>query len=501
MGRPSIPGPLIEADVGDTVVINFRNECGMPVTMHPHGIFYTVDMDGTYKGKYTDPGGFVENGHTFRYVWEARQDTVGAWLYHDHGPMDPIPVFKGLFGSLIVRDPAVPRPDREFFICFHSFTPPYISLDTEFMCINGRAYAGNTPTLRAKTGESVTWHVYALDNNFHTFHLHGHRWLDTDGGYLIDTKTLGPADIITLNYTEDNPGPLVLPLPRVLPPAHGDERLVFGNGVSGRRGRAASPARRPLRSVAAAALAAARMLAVAFAGSARAADARVAIGHYRWSTPVVHVDLGQHVTWYWVGPDTMHSVTGDSPNDLGIDSDPGNPEPMHKVGFTFTVVFTQPGVYLFHCKLHNIVHGEVIVSDTPGNPNDDPDPIPKPNVNLTRPSISSIHLSPNRFGTRGTTLDYALDDRSSIDAEIWHLSDGHRGSLRRLAGTARPHRPQLRTVRPAGPPLQARAGTLRRVPDADRHLPQRRAHPAAGLHDPQGRRAQPDRGRARPARR
>jgi FtsP/CotA-like multicopper oxidase with cupredoxin domain len=206
IGRPSIPGPLIEADVGDTVVINFRNECGMPVTMHPHGIFYTVDMDGTYKGKYTTPGGFVENGRTFQYVWEARQDTVGAWLYHDHGPMDPIPVFKGLFGSLIIRDPTVPRPDREFFICLHSFTPPYISLDTQFMCINGRAYAGNTPTLRAKTGETVTWHVYALDNNFHTFHLHGHRWLDTDGGYLIDTKTLGPADIITLNYTEDNPG-------------------------------------------------------------------------------------------------------------------------------------------------------------------------------------------------------------------------------------------------------------------------------------------------------
>ena len=206
MGRPSIPGPLIEADVGDTVVIHFRNECGMPVTMHPHGIFYTVDMDGAYKGKHTAPSGFVENGRTFRYVWEAREDTVGAWFYHDHGPMDPFPVFKGLFGSLIVRNPSAPRPDREFFICLHSFTPPYIKLDTQFMCINGRAYAGNTPTLRAKRGDSVTWHVYALDNNFHTFHLHGHRWLDTDGGYLIDNKTLGPADIITLNYTEDNPG-------------------------------------------------------------------------------------------------------------------------------------------------------------------------------------------------------------------------------------------------------------------------------------------------------
>ncbi len=101
---------------------------------------------------------------------------------------------------------------------------------------------------------------------------------------------------------------------------------------------------------------------------------------------------------------------------------------MHKVGFTFTVVFTQPGVYQFHCKLHNVVHGEVIVSDTPGNPNDDPDPIPKPNVNLSRPSISSIHLSPKRFGSGGTTLNYALDARSSIDVEIWHRSHGHRGA-------------------------------------------------------------------------
>ena len=92
----------------------------------------------------------------------------------------------------------------------------------------------------------------------------------------------------------------------------------------------------------------------------------------------MHVDLGQHVTWYWVGPDTMHSVTGDSPNDLGIDSDPDNPEPMHKVGFTFTVVFTQPGVYKFHCKLHNVVHGEVIVSDTPGTPTTIPTRSPSP---------------------------------------------------------------------------------------------------------------------------
>src|SRR6202042_2704561 len=54
LGPPQIPGPLLEAETGDTIVVNFRNETGTPVTMHPHGIFYTADMDGSYKGKYTD---------------------------------------------------------------------------------------------------------------------------------------------------------------------------------------------------------------------------------------------------------------------------------------------------------------------------------------------------------------------------------------------------------------------------------------------------------------
>ena len=85
----------------------------------------------------------------------------------------------------------------------------------------------------------------------------------------------------------------------------------------------------------------------------------------------------QHVTWYWVGPDTMHSVTGD----LGQrrsrwDSDPGTAEPDHRVGDSFKLTFDQPGVYEFQCKLHPVVHGEVIVSDTPGRPGRRPGPDP-----------------------------------------------------------------------------------------------------------------------------
>jgi multicopper oxidase len=226
--------------------------------MHPHGIFYTSDMDGSYKGKYTDPGGFVEHGRTFQYVWEAREGTEGARLYHDHGPMDPVPVFKGLFGPLVIRKPGAPVPEREFFLACHSFVPLATGLDNNFSCVNGRAYAGNTPTLRAQVDQTVAFHVFAPDDDFHTFHLHGHRGTDPDGVLAIENKTLGPGD----------------------------------------------------------------------------------------------------------GPDTMHSVTEISTNDLGLDSDPHN----------------------------------------------------------------GIFLAPRRVSLAGATLHFALDDSSVVDADVWHVSHGHRAA-------------------------------------------------------------------------
>jgi FtsP/CotA-like multicopper oxidase with cupredoxin domain len=201
-----IPGPLLEAQTGDTIIVNFQNQTGAPVTMHPHGIFYTEQMDGAYKGRYTTPGGFVRNHHTFRYVWEARPGTEGAWFYHDHGPLDPVPVFKGLFGPLLIRKAGAPRPNVEFFLTLHSFTPLATGLNNTYSCVNGRSYAGNTPTLRAKVGQTVAFYVFALDNDFHSFHLHGHRWTDPDGGLVIDNKVLGPGDSLTASFVEDNPG-------------------------------------------------------------------------------------------------------------------------------------------------------------------------------------------------------------------------------------------------------------------------------------------------------
>ena len=48
------------------------------------------------------------------------------------------------------------------------------------------------PTVGARLGEKVRFHVIGLGTAFHTFHLHGHRWLEPGTTSVIDTANLGP---------------------------------------------------------------------------------------------------------------------------------------------------------------------------------------------------------------------------------------------------------------------------------------------------------------------
>ena len=44
-----------------------------------------------------------------------------------------------------------------------------------------------------------------MDSNFHTFHIHGHRWRDPAGAF-IDNPAMGPNESVTARFVEDNPG-------------------------------------------------------------------------------------------------------------------------------------------------------------------------------------------------------------------------------------------------------------------------------------------------------
>jgi FtsP/CotA-like multicopper oxidase with cupredoxin domain len=86
-----------------------------------------------------------------------------------------------------------------------SFPQQITGIPRTVMHVNGRWGAGNTPTIRAKVGQDVCMHAIGGDNEFHTFHVHGHRWKDPSGTF-VDNPGFGPNETVTARWTEDNPG-------------------------------------------------------------------------------------------------------------------------------------------------------------------------------------------------------------------------------------------------------------------------------------------------------
>ena len=181
---------------------------------------------------------------------------------------------------------------------------------------------------------------------------------------------------------------------------------------------------RQLAARAAVAVVAAIVAALALAPSAGASNRRISISNYQWSDAQIELDLGEHVTWYWVGPDTMHTVTGDSPNSAGLDSDPGVALPQHKIGDSYRVDFNAPGTYNFVCRLHSTVRGSVTVSDTPGDPASEQDPEPKSAIDLRPPKVRHLSLAKDPIRGRGEQLHFALDDRAKVDADYYKIDAG-----------------------------------------------------------------------------
>lgn len=179
---------------------------------------------------------------------------------------------------------------------------------------------------------------------------------------------------------------------------------------------------RRLLSLAAVVCAAVAVALVAASGAA-ATNTRVEISNYRWSSPEVHINRGEKVTWDWLGPDLAHSVTGVSANDQGWDSDPGTDAPDHRPGDSFTLQFDQPGVYLFQCKLHAFVRGQVIVSEEPGDPNSDPGPQPPLRIDVKPPTLGGVTLSRGQTrGTNGISFRANVSERGTLDAEYYRFN-------------------------------------------------------------------------------
>lgn len=246
-------GPLIRAEVGDTIHVVFRNHGDHPYSMHPHGVFYNKDSegapydDGTAGADKADDG--VPPGGTHEYIWQVPERAGPGpgdpnsvmWMYHSHVDeyRDPN---SGLLGPIIITARGQSKPDgspkgvdREFVIWFAQVHEedswyvdrnlPTIAKDAAIpvlvtpasttvgyphfvkFSINGFAH-GSMPlaALTMHKGEHVRWYLFSGTNDFdfHTPHWHGNTLLIS--GMRTDVTFMAPMQMVTADMAPDDPG-------------------------------------------------------------------------------------------------------------------------------------------------------------------------------------------------------------------------------------------------------------------------------------------------------
>ena len=255
-------GPIIHAEVGDTIRIVFHNNGTHPYTMHPHGVFYEKASEGSPYDDGVAPadkgGDSVAPGKTFTYVWQVptragpgpNDPSSIVWLYHSH-VNERRESESGLAGVIVVTRRGMARPDgtpknvdHEFVAFFMIYNenyswfidynaahfptdPKHVVRSESFpkdpmgnldnligtgfasqnfrAAINGYQY-GDGPVMRMKKGEHVRWYLITLGNGFnnHTPHWHGNTV--TINGQRTDVVSLMPAQMVTADMKPDDPG-------------------------------------------------------------------------------------------------------------------------------------------------------------------------------------------------------------------------------------------------------------------------------------------------------
>jgi FtsP/CotA-like multicopper oxidase with cupredoxin domain len=172
------PGPTIQAQQGDRLRIVFENHLPEPTAIHWHGLEIPPEMDGV--PGITQPP--VLPGERFVYEFTVHQ--AGTFFYHSHMAMQEM---LGMIGAFILhpRTPFEPRVDRDFLLILQEYallpnnpTPNTMSMEFNWLTLNGRAAPATTPLL-VRLGERVRIRLINLGMDHHPIHLHGNTFYVT----------------------------------------------------------------------------------------------------------------------------------------------------------------------------------------------------------------------------------------------------------------------------------------------------------------------------------
>lgn len=191
------PGPLLQARVGDRIIVHFQNDLPEPTTIHWHGLRISDQMDGN--PRIQNP---IEPGGRFTYDFVAKE--AGSFWYHPHVRANE-QVEKGLYGPIVIHGDADPAYDLERYVMLDDILlsgggfPPFLETGHEMM--HGRLgnvlLANGAPhdeplSAVVPTGRIERWRLVNTANA-RTLHLTlenaRFRVIGSDGGLLESAYT------------------------------------------------------------------------------------------------------------------------------------------------------------------------------------------------------------------------------------------------------------------------------------------------------------------------
>jgi FtsP/CotA-like multicopper oxidase with cupredoxin domain len=203
-----IPGPTIEARVGDTLVVRLKNSLAEPTTIHFHGIRLPSAMDGTQVVQRT-----VAPGESFEYRFTIPD--AGTFWYHSHHN-ETVQVERGLYGALVVRGTDEPVVDRERvlvlddmklnrkgeFAKFGGWMEQHTGREGDVRLVNGKC----EPELGIRAGHVERWRIVNASNARYVRLSVGDRpfsILGTSGGLIeaavqVSDVLLPPGDRVDI---------------------------------------------------------------------------------------------------------------------------------------------------------------------------------------------------------------------------------------------------------------------------------------------------------------
>jgi FtsP/CotA-like multicopper oxidase with cupredoxin domain len=110
-----VPGPTIEATVGDTLAVRFSNQLSKPTTLHWHGLRIPAAIAGGELATH-----LVESGISVEYRFDLPHP--GTFWYHPQVDENAQPQ-PGLYGALIVRSPEELVLDGERVLVIQDLEP------------------------------------------------------------------------------------------------------------------------------------------------------------------------------------------------------------------------------------------------------------------------------------------------------------------------------------------------------------------------------------------